>query len=755
MPITYLDKTKTFKLDTPNTTYMFRIVDDEGFILHLYYGRRLTDENIDDLARIEEPPFVPSKNNRDRGSFMDCAPFEYPGHGLGDYRDDAFSVINEEGYSATSINYKSYKILPGKPKLPGLPATFANTNKNIEQSSDKQNSICNTLEITAEDSANGLEIILSYSVFEDVDAIARSVRVRNTGKYQNIKLTKVLSASYEFYGDDYDTIFMHGTWARERNIDREHLGYGKHYVSSTRGESSHQEHPFIALLSSDANEDYGDVYGFSFVYSGNFIAQAERSQFDNVRVTMGISPVDFCWNLKAGEEFCTPEVISVYSDAGLGKMSRNFHDLYRNHLIRSPYKDMKRPILINNWEATYFNFDTEKLISIAQKASQLGIELLVMDDGWFGHRDNDSSSLGDWYVNENKLKGGLKYLVDEVNKLGMKFGIWMEPEMISPDSDLYRTHPDWAIQIPGRTPVMSREQYVLDLTRQDVRDYTFSQMEKILKSANIEYLKWDMNRQLTDLGSALLGAESMGELYHRYCLGVYELQERLITEFPDLLLENCSGGGARFDPGMLYYSPQIWTSDDMDPVERLKIHEGTALVYPPSTMGAHVCDCPNHSTGRTTPFETRGYVALSGTFGYELDVTRIPEADRNMIPSQIKMYHRYNDLVRSGDYYRVASYRENHEWDCWEVVSKDKSEAMVTVINVIGRVNYKSRLVKLKGLDPDKIYSLKTFNMETAAEDEEFLRLRGDALMYAGINVKGIYHGDFKGRLIHLTQVTV
>jgi len=262
-----------------------------------------------------------------------------------------------------------------------------------------------------------------------------------------------------------------------------------------------------------------------------------------------------------------------------------------------------------------------------------------------------------------------------------------------------------------------------------------------------------MNRQLTDLGSVLLGAESMGELYHRYCLGVYELQERLITEFPDLLLENCSGGGARFDPGMLYYSPQIWTSDDMDPVERLKIHEGTALVYPLSTMGAHVCDCPNHSTGRTTPFETRGYVALSGTFGYELDVTRIPEADRNMIPSQIKMYHRYNDLVRSGDYYRVASYRENHEWDCWEVVSKDKSEALVTVINVIGRVNYKSRLVKLKGLDPDKIYSLKTFNMETAAEDEEFLRLRGDALMYAGINVKGIYHGDFKGKLIHLKSI--
>ena len=740
MSIRYYKKDRIFKLDTPRSTYMIKIADEEGFILHMYYGRRLLDADVGDLCRIGEHPFVPSKNERDRCSFMDCAPFEYPGHGLGDYRDDAVSILNEDGFSAVSFLFKEYRITEGKPGIKGLPATFA----------DDQD--CATLEIIAEDRENGLEASLYYSAFEDVDAIARSVRIRNIGKYGNVRLTKVLSSCTEFYGDEYDTIFLHGTWARERNIDRKPLGYGKHYMSSVRGESSHQEHPFICLASRKADEDYGDVYGFSFVYSGNFIAQAEKSQFDSVRVLMGINPCDFCWNLKAGEEFCAPEVISVYSSTGLGDMSRTFHDLYRKHLIRSPYKSRKRPILINNWEATYFNFDTEKLISIAKEASKLGIELLVMDDGWFGHRDDDSSSLGDWFINEKKLKGGLKYLVDEVNKLGMKFGIWMEPEMISPDSELYRAHPDWAIHIPGRKPSMSREQYVLDLSRRDVIEYIFGQVEKILSSANIEYLKWDMNRQLTDLGSAALGREEQGELFHRYCLGVYELQERLVKRFPDLLLENCSGGGARFDPGMLYYSPQIWTSDDMDPLERLKIQQGTALIYPLSTMGAHVCDCPNHSTGRTTPFETRAYVALAGTFGYELDVTRIPEADRNMIPSQVSMYHKYNDLVRDGDYYRVASYQDNHEWDCWEVVSKDKKEALVTIISVIGRVNHKSRLLKLKGLDPEKLYSLRYYNMEKAEEDEECLRLRGDALMYAGINLTGDYRGDFKGRLLHIKE---
>ena len=744
MPVTcYTDEKKKnirFKLDTPASTYMLQTADTDGFLLHVYYGRRLGSFETDDLSRIEQHPFLPSGNERERCSFMDCAPFEYPTHGLGDYRDDAFSVLNENGHTATSFSYKSHKVYKGKPGIKGLPATFGNEEE------------CETLEITGVDAANGLEITLFYTVFENVDAIARHVSIKNTGRYKKIKLTKVLSSCTEFYGDEYDTIFLHGSWARERIIDRKPLGYGKHYVSSLRGESSHQEHPFIALLSKDADEDREDVYGFNFIYSGNFIAQAEKSQFDTVRVMMGINPVDFCWNLKAGEVFEAPEVISVYSHEGIGGMTRTFHDLYRNHLIRSRYRDCERPILINNWEATYFNFDTEKLIAIAKQAAELGIEMLVMDDGWFGHRDDDSSSLGDWVVNEEKLKGGLGHLAEEINRLGMKFGIWMEPEMISPDSDLYRTHPDWAIQLPDRKAAMSRAQYVLDLSRRDVIEYTFGQISRILKSANIAYLKWDMNRQLTDVGSFLLDREEQGELFHRYCLGVYELQERLVTEFPDLLLENCSGGGARFDPGMLYYSPQIWTSDDQDPVERLKIQQGTALIYPLSTMGAHVCDCPNHSTGRTTPFATRGYVALAGTFGYELDVTRIPEEDRRMIPAQVAMYHKYNKLVRNGDYYRVASYLENREWDCWEVVSKDKTEALVTIVNVIGRVNYKARLIKLKGLDPNKKYTLRYFDMNKGDEEENGMTLYGDALMYAGINMTGDYHGDFKGRLLHIKE---
>ena len=431
----------------------------------------------------------------------------------------------------------------------------------------------------------------------------------------------------------------------------------------------------------------------------------------------------------------------VYSAEGLNGMSHAFHDLYRQHLIRGQYRDRKRPILINNWEATYFNFNTEKLLDIARQASQLGIEMLVMDDGWFGNRFDDNRALGDWFVNEEKLPGGLKYLVDEVNKLGMKFGIWVEPEMISPDSDLYRAHPDWAIQVPGRTAGLARNQYVLDMSRTEIQDYVFDMIAKVLRSANIEYVKWDMNRPLCDIGSFALSAEQQGEVYHRYVLGMYRLQERLVTEFPHILLENCSGGGARFDAGMLYYSPQIWCSDDTDAIERLTIQEGTALIYPLSAMGAHVSDCPNHTVGRSTPFETRGYVALAGTFGYELDVTKIPERDRNMIPDQVAMYHKYNDLVRTGDYYRVASYQQNRMYDCWMVVAKDRTEALVTFIQVMGRPNAHSRRVLLKGLCPDKQYRIE-------GEERTYL---GSTLMQAGILVGNLW-GDYKGKLIHIVE---
>lgn len=728
MGICYFEKERVFKLDTKASSYLIGIVDEEGFLGHIYYGKRMQDHDVAYLMRTQEAPFVPSTNARDRLSFLDSFPMEYPTHGLGDFREDAISVKTVGGHVALQLSYVSHEIFAGKKALKNLPATFG---------SEKE---CTTLEILCEDKILGLQVVLSYTAFEDVDAITRSVRVVNQAA-DPIFLTKVMSTCVDMDNRDFDLITLHGSWARERHINRRPLSPGFQGVSSLRGESSHQEHPFMALVSHNADQDMGEAYGFSFVYSGNFLAETSMSQFDTVRAMVGINPEDFCWKLEQGDEFQAPEVIMVYSAEGIGNMSRNFHDLFRNHLIRGEYKDKKRPILINNWEATYFDFNTEKLIAIAKQASELGIEMLVMDDGWFGHRNDDNSSLGDWFVNEAKLPGGLKYLVDEVNKLGMKFGIWFEPEMISPDSELYKAHPDWAIAIPGRTAGLCRNQYVLDLSRQEIVDYVYGRLSEILHSANIEYVKWDMNRQLADMGSIGLPADRQGELFHRYVLGVYQLQERLITEFPHLLLENCSGGGARFDPGMLYYSPQIWCSDDTDAIERLEIQEGTALIYPLSSMGAHVSDCPNHTVGRVTPFETRGYVALAGTFGYELDVTKIPEEDRKQIPEQVQMYHKYNDLVRSGDYYRIASYSENHKYDCYMVVSKDRSEALVTFIQVMMRPNYHSRNIRLKGLDPNKTYRI---------EGEE-RTYSGEALMYAGIQVQNPW-GDFRGRLIHIVE---
>lgn len=734
MNITYNEQNRIFKLDTPNTSYCIGIVDEENFVGHVYYGRKLATDNLAYLMRTEEAPFVPSKNNRDRSAFLDSFPMEYTGNGLGDYREGTLTVRTAGGHSGVSLSYVSHKIYDGKPSLEGLPATFG-----TEQE-------CKTLELVCEDSVLKLQVVLLYTVFADVDVVARSVKVINQNE-EAIYLTKVLSACLDMDNDDYEMITLHGSWARERAPQYRTIMKGKQGVDSVRGESGHQEHPFMAWKQRTTTQESGDIYGMHFVYSGNFMAQIEMTQFDTIRAMMGINPEHFCWKLEQGESFQAPEVICVYSAEGIGGMTRNLHDLYRNHLIRGEYKDKKRPILINNWEATYFDFNTDKLLDIARQASKLGIEMLVMDDGWFGYRNDDNTSLGDWYVNEKKLPGGLKYLVDEVNKLGMKFGIWMEPEMISPDSDLYREHPDWAIAIPGRVGTRSRNQYVLDLTRKEVRDYIYDRISSILHSANIEYVKWDMNRQLTNIGSYGLPADRQGEVYHRQALAVYELQDRMTKEFPHLLLENCSGGGARFDPGMLYYSPQIWCSDDADAIERLKIQEGTAMIYPLSTMGAHVADCPNHTVGRVTPFATRGYVALAGTFGYELDVTKIPEEDRNMIPEQVAMYHKYNDLVREGDYYRIASYADNHYYDCYEVVAKDKSEALVTYIQVLNRPNYHSRRICIPGLAKEKTYVIA--NAEEWPELKQ-IEYNGAALHYAGINIPALW-GDFQGRLLHLT----
>ena len=729
MGITYFENERIFKLDTKNTSYVIGIVDKEGFVGHAYYGKKLEEGDLSYLMRIYEGVRTPETNGRDRLSFYDAFPMEYPTHGIGDFRESALRIEDAEGHWATKLTYRSHEIFKGKKKLAGLPATWC------EKDED-----CETLELTLEDKEAKLAVVLSYSVFNDVDAVVRHARIINESD-KTVYITKAMSASFDLDNNEYDKIILYGSWARERHIDRTPVNYGIQMSRSNRGEGGHQEHAFTALLEKSATQNSGEVYGMDLIYSGNFRTLQERNQFDNIRMMTGINPEDFKWELTAGADFQTPEAVLVYSNEGLGGMSRTFHDLYRNHLIRGYYRDKKRPILINNWEATYFDFNTEKLLAIAKQAAPLGIEMLVMDDGWFGNRFDDNRALGDWEVNEEKLKGGLKYLVDEVNKLGLKFGIWFEPEMISPESKLYEEHPDWAFTVPGRTPGLARNQLVLDISREEVADYIFEKVAKVLHSANIEYVKWDMNRPLADIASAALPKERQGEIFHRYVMGVYRMQERLITEFPNLLLENCSGGGARFDAGMLYYSPQIWCSDDTDAIERLEIQEGTALIYPLSAMGAHVSDCPNHTVGRSTPFFTRGAVALAGTFGYELDITKISEEERNQIPEQTAMYHKYNDLVRTGDYYRMASYRENHTHDAYMVVSKDKKEALATFVMVKRRPNPRSRNLKFLGLAPEKTYRIE-------GQDRTYL---GSTLMNAGIFVEDMW-GDNQAKLIHIVE---
>ena len=730
MAISYNEKERVFRLDTPRSSYLIGIVDEEGFLAHVYYGRRIPDDGMQYLLRMPSgEDRVPYRESGAQAAFLNSLPAEYPGWGLGDFREPCLRVETEEGYQACGLTYVSHSIRGGKPGLPGLPATFGGEED------------CATLELVCRDAALGLEVRLCYTAFERLDAITRSVRILNRSD-REIRLTAALSACLDMYDPGFDVLTLEGNWSNERTVSRRRLAWGKQSVGSQRGISSHEENPFIALAESSATQTAGQVYAMNFVYSGNFIAQAEKGREDQVRLAMGIHPSGFKWKLAPGDAFQAPEAVLVYSDSGLGGMTRTFHDLYRGHLIRGPYRDRPRPSLINNWEATYFSFDTEKLLEIARVAARAGIEMLVMDDGWFGRRSSDDSSLGDWYVNEDKLPGGLSRLAEEVNRLGMKFGIWVEPEMVSPDSDLYRAHPDYAIRIPGREPTLSRNQLVLDMSRRDVRDCVYAQIHRVLSSANIEYVKWDMNRPLTDLASAWLDADRQGELSHRYTLGVYELQERLLRDFPDLLLENCCSGGGRFDPGMLYYSPQIWTSDNTEAIDRLRIQEGTALVYPLSSMGAHVAACPSHTNGRTVPFATRGLVSLPGCFGYELDLTLLSEEERDMIPSQLKAYRDYGWVFRTGDYYRLASYRENGEYDALMAVSRDKRLAVVDYIQVMSREKRPPLVIRLQGLDEKLHYrSGETGEVHTGA-----------AWMYGGMRMPRT-RGDFAGKLIVLEVV--
>lgn len=730
MSVIFDSEKRVFKLDTPSSSYAMKI-SPTGYLLHLYYGAYVPDTDLDYLRmRQRNASFSACVASPEEGGLsLDTAQLEYPVNGSGDFRSVAFSVRGVSGSSVTDIRYRSHRIYAGKPRLEGLPATYTN-----------EDSEADTLEIVCEDVLTGAEVTLIYTAFTGLDAITRSVRVRNTSD-KPFSVERVHSAAVDFTEMDFDMLHLQGRWAKERTLVTRHLDFGLQGIHSRRGSSSHNNNPFIALARDGYTEESGEVFGFSFVYSGNFAAEVEVDCMRSTRVLMGIDPVDFAWKLEPGESFQAPEVVMVYSDHGVGGMSRTYHKLYRYNLCRGEWKTKKRPIIVNNWEATYFNFDADKLVGIAKDAADLGIEMLVMDDGWFGRRNNDKSSLGDWYVNEYKLRGGLGELVRRVNALGVKFGIWFEPEMISPDSDLYRAHPDWCLHTEGRERSIGRNQYVLDMSRKDVRDNIFDQMYKILSSANIEYVKWDFNRNLTEVGSELLPPDRQSEVTHRYMLGVYELLERLLTAFPHLLLEGCSGGGGRFDAGMLYYSPQIWTSDDTDAIERLEIQYGTSLVYPPSSMSAHVSACPNHQTRRSTPFKTRGDVALAGAFGYELDLTKLNDEERELVRRQVAAYHEYYDVIQNGDYYRLIdpakSKGDMTSAAAWESVSTDKREVLLTYV-VIRTQPSVSRYIRLRGLDPDVTYT----------DTESGRSYSGALLMNAGLNLTGSWR-DGESRVWH------
>ena len=748
--IQFIENRQVFHLTTPHTSYVMAVADGT-WLGHLYYGPKLADTaGMERAFRLDEFPFSPAVNERDKVRFTQLFPYEYSTFGCGDFREPCLSVENEYGMSGVELTYRSFEIIPGKVRPKDLPHTRGSRE------------CCDTLDLLMTDDALGLDVHLLYTVYTDLDVIVRSVKVANRGDAP-VVLKRVLSGQLNTEPEECEVLTLHGSWGRERTIVRQALKTGAVSAESIRGVSSAEDSPFLAILSPGTTQTMGEVWGMSLIYSGNFLAKAQIDQTGRLRCVMGIHPESFSWPLAPGNDFQSPEVCLVYSGEGLGGMTRTFHDLYRNHLIEKRWLTRERPVLVNNWEATMMNFDTDVLIGFARAAKEAGIDMLVMDDGWFGHRDDDTSSLGDWFVDERKLKGGLKKLVDAVNEMGLKFGIWIEPEMVNEDSELFRAHPDWRFQLPNRKPGALRQQYVLDLTRQEVWDGVYNQIHDTLSSANIAYVKWDMNRYLSDVGSMKVKPGCQGQLLHRYVLAVYRMQERLPEDFPDLLLENCSSGGARFDAGMLFFSPQIWTSDDTDAIERLSIQEGTALVFPLSTMGAHVSVCPNQQTGRSVPFDTRAKVAMAGTFGYEMDVRNMDPEEKALIPGQVELFRKVHPVVREGDYYRIASFRENHSSDCWMVVKKDRSLAYMTYIQVLAAPNRPGVKVRMQGLDPEAVYEVvcdydgamaaHNGEMETGPQASHHLgRMNGDTLMKHGIIVPRV-RGDYQALLYEIRKV--
>ena len=728
MGIIFNKENGLFHIKSKKTSYVMRVLET-GHLINLYWGRRINSNKIDYVVKKRScGSFLADLDNIDALN-LEVIPQEYPSYGNPDLRSPAVQIKLSNGTTVTDFRYYSHEIYKGKKDLQGLPATYVENEDEAE-----------TLEITLKDELAELRIVLSYTVFESYDAITRSCRIINDSQ-KEVDVLRVLSANVDFRDSDFDLIQLSGAWARERHIVRTPLRNGGQCVESRRGASSHAQNPFIALVSKDTTEDKGEVYGFNLVYSGNFLANVEVDMYSNARTQIGINPFDFTWNLESGEEFQTPEAVMVYSSNGLTGMSHIYHDLYRERLCRGAHRDKERPILINNWEATYFDFNNEKIKDIAKEASNLGIELFVLDDGWFGERNNDDCSLGDWFVNEEKLKGGLNSLATDINEMGMKFGLWFEPEMISPKSKLYEEHPDWCIHIDGRVRSEARKQLILDLSRDEVCDAVIEMLTNVLKSAPISYVKWDMNRNMTEIGSPAWPAKKQKEVAHRYMLGLYKILENITTNFPNILFESCSGGGGRFDGGMLYYMPQTWTSDDTDAIERLKIQEGTSLVYPASTMGSHVSAVPNHQVHRITPLHTRGVVAMAGSFGYELDVTKMTDEEKEEVKLQVEFYKNIRKTIQFGDLYRLKSAFDSNE-AAWMNISKDGNNLVVSYVKKYAEANVLPKRLKLKALDENSLY-------EVSETGEVF---GGDELMYIGLEI-GELNGDYQARSWTLRRI--
>ena len=690
--IIFSSETNTFYLETACSSYIMRVLPT-GMLHHVYYGARIGRDDLSAYHLFDERILCPAVEVGNAVSSPACIPQEYPCTGRGDFRAPAIVVQTEDGRQVNELLYVKHRIIDGKPRLTGLPQLEADE------------TATQTLEITLRDAVAGFEVALYYTVFEQENVIARHSVIVNCSD-KPMRLLRAASISMDMYGaDDFDFLTLDGTWARERAINRRPLCSGTVLVESRRGASSHQHNPFAALLKKNADEHSGEVYGCALVYSGNHRISAEWEPYNTVRFQAGICPDTFTWKLEAGDSFTTPEALLVYSKQGLNGMSQSFHAVCRGYLGKCAVSDLHRPIVINNWEAMYFDVNEEKMKAFIRNCAGLGIDTVVMDDGWFGCRNGESGSLGDWVINPEKFPNGLEGVIDTCHEHGMQFGIWLEPEMISRQSHLFEQHPDWCIHAPGREPVESRHQLILDMSRNEVVDHVYNTVAALLRNYDISYVKWDMNRNITDNGSDWLGADRQGEFDHRYILGVYELMRRLTTAFPHVFFEGCSGGGGRFDFGILYYMPQIWTSDDSDAIERLKIQYGTSLVYPPSAMSAHVSACPNHQTGRSVPFKTRGDVAQMFSFGYEMDVGLLSEEERQQICEQTARHREWEPLINQGVFYRLRDpFQENY--CAWQLVSADGNRCAVMLAQRTAEPACSGIFLRLCGLEPERRYEV-------------------------------------------------